>query len=918
MTPSARRWGAVSLVLVACATPAPRDPPTPAASDPRGASIPEVVRASLAPLAGSEPTARPSPLPDECTRTEHTFEQPIAVADDTGLERWPPVLAFPIAFPRAARLSSLSGFFASTAGGPRLPAQLEVLSRWGDGPDACDAPIRWAYTFVLGELAPGARGYLSLRHEPGELPAMKPAIEIEEDEAQLTVDTGPARFTVRRDWFNGLSRVELRGPGGWRTIADVPSTGDAGMLVDTGRGLASPIFGRRLALELERRGPNVATLVARGTYATRDHADVFRYTLRLHFYAGTGVVAVDHTYYNGETTDHTARGGRNLVRSARVLMRIPLLVPSSPGELEVTVRGHDRLHRVTASAPVELAQHKRSPERPEPRFSILHGREVLEEGAFAEQAMVAAAAGGVYAAATIGFLSARDPQGLRVDAGPGARPALELLWQSEPLQIGGARGIWSKAVLDFGDVATVDLPKRGHQLYAHATRPLLGVPSVEYLNTTRAFAPLPGELPAPLQALDRDLDRVHDTTRDHLRRYRITGTQLWPDLPRTSCRGVACTELERGYFEGGDDNYWDWSLVELTAFLRTGDPAFVHDFALGEAMTMAETISFRTNPWSRASRSSFGGFSPCYGGGRGEDGVWSEGLNHRMGTCPGDYSYNKVHYLAYLLTADRRFLELFEEGAETALRMYKDPPRTRPDRWLELSASRTTYQYLEPLLCAAELSRAGSAVNRRYRDRALAYFEHMRTRALERGHTCNLLGSGEDDPKLAGECTSDQAWMLPPWIEWVSRLAELYDVKTARAWLREFAETNTRRHTVAGDTGLPDLSREAAGEGWRTTYRCKASRRGVLDDTCERVTEMEHSGRFYPNGMVAYLSALGVVLGADPSDPAGLCAWLPEAYAEALARMDTQTNGYVWGKELGQAYALAQQALGAITKCKSR
>ena len=33
--------------------------------------------------------------------------------------------------------------------------------------------------------------------------------------------------------------------------------------------------------------------------------------------------------------------------------------------------------------------------------------------------------------------------------------------------------------------------------------------------------------------------------------------------------------------------------------------------------------------------------------------------------------------------------------------------------------------------------------------------------------------------------------------------------------------------------------------------------------------------------------------------------------------MDEQSNDYVWGKELGQAYALTQTALAAIERCAS-
>ncbi|MCK6552647.1 hypothetical protein L6R52_42890, partial [Myxococcota bacterium] len=585
-----------------------------------------------------------------------------------------------------------------------------------------------------------------------------------------------------------------------------------------------------------------------------------------------------------------------------VRLRLPLALGRATDAL---ARSRARVHELRPARTVSVVQDKRTPERVDAVAAVLHGDEPLELGTSADAPLLAATDGAHYALATIAFLAARDPQALRFD--PRA-VHLDVDWQSEEMAIGGARGIWSRAVVDFGRAAGADLATRGTALAAHATRRLVGVPSPSYLATTRARGLYPdGALDGAFARFDRDLDRVHARTAEYLRQTRITGTQLWPDLPRSICVGLACAR----YFEGGDANYWDWSLAELDAFVRTADPSFLHDFALAEAITMAETISFRPGAPTEERRSSFAGFSPCYGPGRDETGEWREGLNHRLGNCPGDYSYNKVHQLAYLLTADRRFTDYFDEGAETAIALY-GAPKPRPDRWLELSASRTAVQYLELLLDAAELSRGDVAATRRHRDHAIAYLRHMSTRALANGHTCELLGRGVDDPRRAGRCDSLPGWMLAPWVDWISRLAELYDVPEARAWLVAFAIESPRRHGLVDARGAPveDVER------WFTRYRCRASAKGIDDASCAGLTEGEDGGRFYPNGAVAYLGALALALEADPSDPAGLCAWLPAAYARALDGLDGQNNGWVWGKALGQAYAFAQRALGALSRCR--
>lgn len=909
----------VLVLLTGCASAAPL--PSGPSSQPAAAAAKAPARSGggVLPVTLSGASGAAPPL-DPCPRTPHAFRQPVAITEDLGIERWPPVVRFPMAFPRGADLRSLVGFVAATPDGALLPTQVEVLSRWGDGPVTCEAPIRWAYAYALADAPPKERAFLALEHEPTRTPEPGVGLAVLEEEARVVIDTGPARFTLNKATFDGLARVELRGEdGGWREVAATPKEGEHGLLVLEQDRLASPRHGRLLSFEVERAGPVVATVAVKGTYAHRGQGQLFRYTLRLHFYAGTGTVQLDHTFYNGATENMTASGAQNVLASDRVFLRLPLAAPAS----EVVARAARRAHRVQPAAVVSVEQYKRSPERPNPTFAVSHGQESLELGTFADEPMLAVTAGGAQVVATLGLMGPRDPQALRFDP---ARSALEIDWQSEAMAIGGARGIWSVAVLDFTLAGQVAPEVRGTQLYAHASRPVIGAPNPTYLNGTHAYGLLPDRaLKGPYAKFDEDVDRLHDNTVKYLRKYRITGTQMWPDLPRSSCTlDGSCPRLEEGFFEGGDCNYWDWSLPELEQFLRTADPSFVHDFALGEAITMAETISFRPDWYTQANESSFGGLSPCYGSSRGWGDTWTEGLNHRSGNCPGDYGYNKVHRLAYILSGDRRFTDFFQQGADTAVRIYGEKPRDPPPPWLELSASRQTAQYLEPLLTAAEFGRdGGDQRNRRYRDIALTYFDFLEARTLARGHSCTLLGSGFADPKKKGECMTVSQWMMPVMVDWVQRLYLLYEHPPAKRWLLDFVRQSTRQTTVPNGDGFPDVRAERAASGkntengWRNAYQCKVDRKkGILDETCTKITDWENANYYYGNGLVAYLNALALVAEVDPKDSLGLCRWLPEAYAYALRRMDrVELNDYVWGKSPGQAYAFSQRALGAILRC---
>src|SRR5262249_33418800 len=105
---------------------------------------------------------------DPCRPTQLRFSEPIVVAEDLGLRRDPGVVGFPIAFSRQSDIHSLRGFRAETRDGHPLLLEMEVLSRWGDGPGSCEAPIRWAYGFIRADPVPKGRTYFALIHDRSE------------------------------------------------------------------------------------------------------------------------------------------------------------------------------------------------------------------------------------------------------------------------------------------------------------------------------------------------------------------------------------------------------------------------------------------------------------------------------------------------------------------------------------------------------------------------------------------------------------------------------------------------------------------------------------------------------------------------------------------------------------------------------
>ena len=155
---------------------------------------------------------------------------------------------------------------------------------------------------------PWATARWTIRNDPN-APGETTSLSVAESPQQWIVSTGPARFTVKRMGFNGLSKVE-RTTGTPITISEITGAiGSAGFIQNRG-GMKSthmpPWY-----LVMERRGPQVVTIAARGYYGTGPTDRDLEYTIRMHFYAGSSVVNVDHRFLYGDVDNFGAGGATN-------------------------------------------------------------------------------------------------------------------------------------------------------------------------------------------------------------------------------------------------------------------------------------------------------------------------------------------------------------------------------------------------------------------------------------------------------------------------------------------------------------------------------------------------------------------------------------------------------------------------------
>ena len=212
---------------------------------------------------------------------------PLVVNDPANLKR-PWTLVGGVPFPKAA-LRDVKRVRVVDAKGRALPAQVDRVATWRDG------SVRWAHVSLT---APTTGRYF-LEFGPNvRPPAPTRGLRVTESPSEILVETGAARFRVRRDGL-GLDSAELT-PGGpvWRD-------GARGVyaLDQKGRRAVAAGLGAKVRWRVVTRGPERIVLRGDGRYVTADAEPLARATVWYTFFRGRPDVKVVHVFYLSRDTD---------------------------------------------------------------------------------------------------------------------------------------------------------------------------------------------------------------------------------------------------------------------------------------------------------------------------------------------------------------------------------------------------------------------------------------------------------------------------------------------------------------------------------------------------------------------------------------------------------------------------------------
>ena len=225
------------------------------------------------------PASAPSPTPTIVANGDAIVTFTVSESEGIGRAHSPVTSGIPL--PRRLDLRNADGLrlVVDSTGAP-VPCQFTPLARWGGAPDDATAPIRWLLLDFQAEVAPSAS--FTYRVVLGGPAAVPPTLAITEGPDAIQINTGAARFAIRRE-DGGLTGPDLSGPVLGRVIDQ-----DGQVYTAT-----SPV-----TLSIVMRGPMRAVIHVTGGFRDATGDKLLDYTNRYWFHAGSSLIRLFQTIEN--------------------------------------------------------------------------------------------------------------------------------------------------------------------------------------------------------------------------------------------------------------------------------------------------------------------------------------------------------------------------------------------------------------------------------------------------------------------------------------------------------------------------------------------------------------------------------------------------------------------------------------------
>ncbi len=211
----------------------------------------------------------------------------LTIAETTEQSRagWPLTSGVPFA---PGQLSASDQLKVSGPKGEELPLQAQPLVTWPDG------SVKWALLDLQADTRAGADHKLALSRGKSTAAPQASASASKRD-GIVRIRTGALDLSVDLDDFRLITSAKALGPDGRMT--EVLGEGSGLTLID---GRKRRYFGHLAPVEatIEQSGPMRVTVAFRGEYRSKSGARCFSFTVRLHAFAGSDLVRVEHMILN--------------------------------------------------------------------------------------------------------------------------------------------------------------------------------------------------------------------------------------------------------------------------------------------------------------------------------------------------------------------------------------------------------------------------------------------------------------------------------------------------------------------------------------------------------------------------------------------------------------------------------------------
>lgn len=842
-----------------------------------------------------------------------------------------------VPIPRALDLrdADLDRLLVIGPGNRRLPAQFDVLSRWGGPLDEVTLPIRWLAISIQAPIdaagATDAASIASLR-----LLATAPGTAADPYAVTITpttrgtagghlVDTGVATFTLDPADPALVTRIEvdLDDDGSGRQLAYTAEPGAGPRLVfDPGGGpiaLDTATAGRVVVapggFEIVEAGPVKAVVVSRGHFVAPGGASLCAATNPAYERFGYTAVA---TFHRGRRDVDLRFHVRNECSDAFGADWYDEAIEVDEAAWRWTfggVFGTSTAHHagagtvassavVGASTPEVVVEQRKGAGTPwQRRARVTRDGTPLETATTFDEPFVALEDSTFLAAVHVPFLRYREPQAVAT-----VGESLDARVVSETLRLGEGKGIWSVHRLSLLPRALAtptpaawldDVRERG---LAAVERGLLVRADRDAFDAAGLYPALgdPGSISPPEQYYLDTIGFLHQETvrpGGQWDRNRIYGSQLWPDIPLDQF-----STAPTPFAHDAKCNYWNPFGAELWEFLRGGDPAFAWDFALPLAWHQAFAAYLNLGEQAHGNRNGF----TVAGAGTGE-GHW----NRAGELSSDDYNYNLGMQLAYALRPEPTMRHRFDQAGRTVVERYVRPKSEEALRdpfvdAVDLARQRT--QHFEHLANCAEFS-----PGQRGRDCHAKLMEIVAE--LTSDNAASGVFCGGDIPNAGQPCSTPQQFMMNAHIYYFFQRVEANYGATA-PWgptLRRALVEAPRAFYTWGIPKEVDGTSIDTGQAWPNGLDCTLTGDGSSVVSCAGWTGGDPT--FFEN----YPHTLALLLVAHQLDPSiGLCEIAKQAMDEVVAARAIDgylSNGAGWFKGSSQVMQGLVFGVGGYELC---